>query len=164
MTGWRQPPTPSPRLQAEYTNLNRDYDVLHKSYTDLLGRREEMRLSAAADNGTDKVKIEIIDPPQVPQIPVAPKRGLLLSGVLLAGLGAGVGLAILLLQFDQSFHSIEDLRALGLPVVGGISLEGMAVPLRRRLLSVASFAMAVLLLCAVYGGLFYHLLQTPGVA
>jgi polysaccharide chain length determinant protein (PEP-CTERM system associated) len=153
-----------PGVQAEYTNLNRDYDVLHQNYTELLSRREAMRIATAAENDAEKVKVQIIDPPQVPQIPVAPKRVLLLSGVLLAGLGAGVGLAILLLQFDQSFHSVADLRALGLPVVGGISLEGMAVPLRRRLFSAASFAMAVLLLCAVYGALFYRLLQTPGVA
>ena len=74
------------------------------------------------------------------------------------------GLAILMLQFDRSFHSIEDLRDIGLPVVGGISMLGITVPMRRRVLSAASFAMAVLLLCAVYGGLVYRLLQTPGAA
>jgi polysaccharide chain length determinant protein (PEP-CTERM system associated) len=153
-----------PGLQAEFSNLNRDYDVLHQNYTELLTRRESMRIAAAADTDAEKVKMQIIDPPQVPQIPVAPKRSLLLSGVLIAGLGCGLGLAVLLLQFDQSFHSIEDLRDLGLPVVGGISLLGVAVPMRRRLISAASFALAVLLLCAVYGGLLYRLLQTPGVA
>jgi polysaccharide chain length determinant protein (PEP-CTERM system associated) len=153
-----------PELQAEYINLNRDYDVLHQNYTELLSRRESMRIAAAADNNADKVKIQIIDPPQLPRIPVAPKRGLLITGVLLAGLGAGAGLAVLLMQFDKSFHSVEDLRVLGLPVVGGISLDGMvAVPLRRRLLAVASFAVAGLLLCAIYGGLFYRLLHTSGV-
>jgi len=153
-----------PGLQAEYSNLNRDYDVLHQNYIELLSRRESMRISAAADSDAEKIKMQIIDPPQVPQIPVAPKRALLLSTVLVAGFSAGFGLAILLLQFDRSFHSIEDLRDLGLPVVGGISMLGMAVPMRRRVLSAASFAVAVLLLCAVYGGLIYRLLQTPGAA
>jgi len=88
----------------------------------------------------------------------------LLSTVLMAGIGIGLGLAILMLQFDRSFHSIEDLRDIGLPVVGGISMLGVTVPMRRRVLSAASFAMAVLLLCAVYGGLVYRLLQTPGAA
>jgi len=153
-----------PGLQAEFTNLNRDYDVVHRNYTELLSRRESMRIAAAADTDAEKVKMQIIDPPQVPQIPVAPKRALLLSTVLLAGLGAGLGLAVLLLQFDQSFHSIEDLRDIGLPVVGGISMLGAVVPLRQRLISAASFAMALLLLWAVYGGLLYRLLQAPGVA
>ena len=154
----------APGLQAEYTNLNRDYDVLHKNYIELLTRRESMRLATAADNDAEKVKVQIIDPPQVPQLPAAPKRAMLLSVVLLAGLGAGAGLVVLLLQFDRSFHSIEDLRDLGLPVVGGISLVAAAVPVRRQLLSVAGFAVAVLLLCAVYSGLLYRLLQTPGAA
>lgn len=153
-----------PGLQAEYANLNRDYDVLHQNYIELLSRRESMRISAAADSDAEKIKMQIIDPPQVPQIPVAPKRALLLSTVLIAGIGAGLGLAVLMLQFDRSFHSIEDLRDLGLPVVGGISMLGITVPMRRRVLSVASFVMAVLLLCAVYGGLIYRLLQTPGAA
>jgi polysaccharide chain length determinant protein (PEP-CTERM system associated) len=153
-----------PGLQAQFANLNRDYDVLHRNYTELLSRREAMRIAAAADTEAEKVKMEIIDPPQVPQIPVAPKRGMLLSLVLIAGLGSGLGLAVLLLQFDQSFHSVEDLRALGLTVVGGISMLGTSVPMRRRLLSAASFALSVLLLFAVYGGLLYRLLQTPDMA
>ena len=154
----------APGLQAEYANLNRDYDVLHQNYIELLSRRESMRISAAADSDAEKIKMQIIDPPQVPQIPVAPKRAMMLSAVLVAGLGVGLGLAILMLQFDRSFHSIEDLRDLGLPVVGGISMLGVTVPMRRRVLSAASFALAVLLLCAVYGGLVYRLLQTPGAA
>ena len=153
-----------PGLENEYLNLNRDYEVLHKNYMELLSRREAMRISAAADSDAEKVKTEIIDPPQVPQIPVAPKRALLLSLVLLAGLGSGIGLVILMLQFDRSYHTIEDLRDLGLPVVGGISMLGAAVPMRRQLLSVAGFAVAVLLLWAVYTGLLYRMLQTPGVA
>ena len=153
-----------PGVQAEFANLNRDYDVLHKNYLEMLSRRESMRISAAADSDADKVKLQLIDPPQVPQIPVAPKRVLLISVVLGAGIAAGLGLVGLLLQFDRSFHSIEDLRDLGLTVVGGISMLGVAVPMRRRLVSAASFAMAVLLLCAVYGGLLYRLLHIQGTA
>ena len=33
----------APGIQAEYINLNRDYDVLQTNYKELLGRREEMR-------------------------------------------------------------------------------------------------------------------------
>ncbi len=153
-----------PGLQAELVNLNRDYDVLRRNYTEMLSRREAMRLAAAADSDAEKVKMQIVDPPQVPQVPVAPRRALLLSGVLAAGIGGGVGVAILLQQADRSFHAVEDLRDLDLPVAGGISLLGAALPLRRRLIPLVSFAMAVLLLCAVYGGLLYRLLRTAGSA
>jgi polysaccharide chain length determinant protein (PEP-CTERM system associated) len=149
-----------PGVQADFANLNRDYDVLHKSYTELLARRESMRLAAAADAGTDKIKLQVIDPPQVPQNPVAPQRALLISAVLGLGLIGGIGGAVLLQQFDRSFHSVEELNSFGLPVAGGISLIAQPIPLRRQTLAVASFAMALLLLGAAYGGLMLNLLHT----
>jgi hypothetical protein len=77
---------------------------------------------------------------------------------------SGIGLSFLLQQLDKSFHSLDDLRQLGLPVVGGISLVRAAIPMKRRLIAASSFAVAVLLLCMVYGGLMWRLLNTPGVA
>ena len=148
----------APGLQAEFTNLNRDYDVLRRNYEELLGRREAMRIAVAAEADADKIKLQIVDPPLVPQIPVAPKRILLLSGVLAAGLAGGVGLALLLVQFDRSFHSIDDLRDLGLPVVGGISLLAASSG-RGRLASVFTFAVAMLLLGVVYAGLLSRVLR-----
>ena len=150
----------APQLQADFANVNRDYDVVRRNYEDLLARRESMRISSAAEVDGDKVKVQIIDPPQVPQNPVAPKRLLLLSGVLMGGLAAGVGLALLLTQMDQSFHSIDDLRDLGFPVVGGVSLLAASVPFGRRLLSVGVFAIAVAVPIACYGGLVMRLART----
>jgi polysaccharide chain length determinant protein (PEP-CTERM system associated) len=151
----------APGVQAEFINLNRDYDVLRKNYDELLGRREQMRIATSAEADADKIKIQVIDPPQVPQNPVAPKRTLLVSAVLAAGLAAGIAIAVLLVQFDQSFHTIDELRDLGLPVAGGISLLNVTVT-RGRFLSVMMFGMALLALGAIYGGLVYRLAHTPG--
>jgi uncharacterized protein involved in exopolysaccharide biosynthesis len=153
----------APGIQAEYINLNRDYDVLQTNYKELLGRREEMKIGAAADADADKIKIQVIDPPQVPQNPVAPRRAMLLSAVLGIGIAGGAALAVLLVQFDQSFHTIDELRDLGLPVAGGISLLNVAVT-RGRLASVFAFGMALVLLGALYAGLLYRLAHTPGIA
>ena len=153
----------APGIQAEYINLNRDYDVLQSNYKELLSRREEMKIGAAADADADKIKMQVIDPPQVPQNPVAPKRAMLLSAVLAIGVAAGAALAVLLVQFDQSFHTIDELRDLGLPVAGGISLLNVAVT-RGRLASVFAFGMALMLLGALYAGLIYRLAHTPGIA
>ncbi len=152
----------APGLAAEFTNLNRDYDVLKRNYDDLTSRRESMRISTAADAEGDKVKIQVIDPPSVPQIPVAPKRILLVSGVLAAALGAGSALAFLLVQMDQSFHSLEDLRELGFPVVGGVSMLAASVPFSRRLIAVSSFGLALAVPAVVYGGLMIRLLKPGG--
>ena len=136
--------------------------MLRKNYDDLTARRESMRISTAADAEGDKVKIQVIDPPPVPQIPVAPKRVLLVSGVLLAGLAAGAALAFLLVQLDQSFHSTEDLRQLGFPVVGGVSMLAASVPFTRRLVAIGFFGLALLVPAVVYGGLMVRLLRPGG--
>jgi polysaccharide chain length determinant protein (PEP-CTERM system associated) len=153
-----------PELQAQFTNMNRDYEVLRKNYEELLARREEMRIGNAADTTANKIQLQIIDPPQVPQVPVAPNRPLLASGVFLLAIGGGIGIAVLLSQFDQSFHTLDDLRAFGLPVAGSISLLG-TVSRWRQAGALALFSLGFVMLGVVYGGLIYHIITTtPGNA
>ena len=152
-----------PGLMAEYADLNRDYDVLRRNHEELLARREQMHIASAADTEADKVKLEVVDPPQVPQNPVAPKRAMLDTAVLLLGLAGGVGFAMMLLQFDSSFQTMDELRKLELPVAGSISMIAAAVPFHRRAIGFGGFAVAVLLLCAVWGGLMFRLTH-PGIA
>ncbi len=153
----------APQLQADFANVNRDYEVLRRNYDDLLARRESMRISSAAEADGDKVRMQVIDPPQVPQNPVAPKRVLLVSGVLAAGFAAGVGLALLLVQMDQSFHTVEDLRTMGFLVVGGVSFLGETVPFGRRALAIGLFALAVSVPMLLYTGLLMRLVKTAVV-
>ncbi len=153
----------APQLQADYANVNRDYEVLRRNYDDLLTRRESMRISSAAEADGDKVKVQVIDPPQVPQNPVAPKRVLLVSGVLAAGFAAGIGLALLLVQMDQSFHTVEELRAMGFLVVGGVSFLGETVSFGRRALTIGVFALAVSVPMILYTGLLMRLVKTAVV-
>ena len=120
-----------------------------------------MRISTAAEADADKIKIQVIDPPQVPQNPVAPKRALLISVVLALGFGAGLAAAVMLVQFDQSYHTIDDLRDLGLPIAGGISLLNVTIT-RGRLASTMIFSLAVLLLVAIYGAVMYRISRVPG--
>jgi polysaccharide chain length determinant protein (PEP-CTERM system associated) len=153
----------APGLQAEYININRDYDVVRRNYDEMLSRREQMRIASAADTEANKVKMQIVDPPQKPQTPVAPKRIILLSAVLAAGLAAGVALSLMLGELDSSFQNIDDLRILGLPVIGGISVISVVMPLWRRVVRVGTVATVLLVLCGIYGGLVYRL-TAAGVA
>jgi polysaccharide chain length determinant protein (PEP-CTERM system associated) len=151
-----------PGLFAEYQNMDRDYNVLRKNYEDLLGRLQSANIAQAADTQADKVKLQVIDPPEVAKIPAAPNRPLLVTGVLFGGVAAGFGMTILFGQFDQSFSSIDDLRALGVPVLGGISMLGLA-PFRQRLIAGLRFSGAVAALMGVYGGLIVHVLRSAAL-
>ena len=155
----------APGVEAQYVNLDRDYDTLRTNYAELLARRESMRLSSAADDEADKIKLRIVDPAQVPRNPVSPPRVLLTLAVLASGLAAGIVIAVGLAQLDRSFQDLHDLEALGLPVLGGISvIPGMGRDLRRAFAANMALAGAVLLLCGVCGSLIYHLLSAASAA
>lgn len=151
-----------PGLIAEYQNMDRDYNVLRRNYEELLGRLQSANIAQAADTQADKVKLQIIDPPEIPRLPVAPNRMLLITGVLLGGLGTGIGMTVLLGQLDRSFSTVDDLRKLGLPVLGGISVLGL-IPLRQRLMMALRFGAAVAVLVCVYGGLVVHILRSAAL-
>jgi polysaccharide chain length determinant protein (PEP-CTERM system associated) len=151
-----------PGLFAEYQNMDRDYNVLRKNYEDLLGRLQSANIAQAADTQADKVKLQIIDPPEVARIPAWPNRPLWVTGVLLVGLAVGLGTTILFGQLDRSFSTVDDLRTLGLPVLGGISVLGMA-PLRQRLMTGLRFSAALGVLMTVYGIVMVHILRTAAL-
>jgi polysaccharide chain length determinant protein (PEP-CTERM system associated) len=141
-----------PELEAQYINMNRDYDVLRKNYDELVARREGMRISDAADKKASNIKLVIIDPPTVPRVPVAPNRVLLAVGVLVAGLGAAAGVIAAMLALDQSFHTVADLRALGMTVIGSVSLAVLPLTVTQRVRQIALFGGALGLLFVAFSG------------
>jgi polysaccharide chain length determinant protein (PEP-CTERM system associated) len=110
-----------PEVEAQLARLNRDYEVNKQQYQELVQRRETAALSENADrSGT--VKFEIIDPPAAALEPISPNRPLLLTGVLMAGLGLAGVLAWLLNQLHPVFHSVKTLTAAtGVPVLAAVS-------------------------------------------
>lgn len=136
-----------PQLQLQFANLDRDYGVLRRQYEELLARRESLQLAGAARTGADQVRLEIIEPPTVPNNPTGPNRPLFSSMVLLAGLGAGAAVMVLLGLLDRSFYTAQELRNIGLPVLGSVSL----VDPPRQIGAVAVFGVAVLILIGTYG-------------
>lgn len=141
-----------PELEAQYTNLNRDYDIVRKNYDELVARRENMHISEAAQKKASNIKLVILDPPTVPRVPVAPNRSLLAIGVLVLGIGAGVGAVVAMMALDQSFHSVVELRTLGLPVIGSVSLAALPPTFMDRLRQAGMYGGALALLLIALGG------------
>ena len=78
---------------AEANRISRDYDVLRQNYEKLLQDREQLRTRGKVEDKASQFRFDIIQQPSVPQKPAAPNRPLLLFGVLIVGLGAGVAAA-----------------------------------------------------------------------
>jgi len=111
-----------PGLAAEQDRLNRDYDVMKKEYDKLLADRGEVRLRGEVQSETKGTTFRVIDPPSMPSSPASPNRPLLLVGVLIVGIGAGVGAAFAMDQVRRTFPTAQRLaKAAGLPVIGSVT-------------------------------------------
>jgi succinoglycan biosynthesis transport protein ExoP len=111
-----------PGIASEQEKLDRDYEVLKTQYDKLLADREEIRLRGEVKTETGAVQFRVIQPASTPTAPTAPNRPLLLLGVLVLAIAAGIGVAFALGQLKGSFSTAARLeRAIGLPVAGSIS-------------------------------------------
>jgi len=112
----------APGVAAQQAQLNRDYDVLKRQYDKLVEDREQLRLRSDVQSRTASMTFRVIDPPSLPTVPVSPKRPLLLTLILFAGLAAGVGAAFVAGQLQATFPTQNRLAAVtGLPVLGTVT-------------------------------------------
>lgn len=148
----------APRIEAEFTNLNRDYEVLKASYEGLLQRRESARIAEAADSTTEPVQFRVVAAPEVPATAAGPNRALFNSIVLVLGLISGAGFVFLLMQIEDRIVAPSDLYALGdFPVLGCVS--AITTPRHRahesrqfRRFSMAAGALAVVYVMVIVAG------------
>ena len=143
----------APGVLVQAQDLDRDYSVLKRNYQELVARREATQIANAADTKTEKIQFRIVDPPQVPILPAAPNRPMLVSMVLLFGIGGGLAVPLALTQIDRSFATIGQLRNLGLPILGSVSRLSLGAARRRAMIQLAGVCASAFLLIAVYGTL-----------
>lgn len=143
-----------PQIEAELTALNRDYDINRKKYDELLSRRESMKLSQEAERSRQELRFKITDPPRVPLEPTGPKRLLLMTLVLVAGLGAGMGLAFLMSQLWPIFDTRRSLQQISdIPVFGSVSAIFPSAVIKRERRLTAVYASLAGMLVLIYAGL-----------
>ena len=125
----RQRVNSAPQVEAEYQQLNRDYDVNKAQYTALLASYQKARLGERADNA-GSVRFEVALPPTSPVTPVWPRRTVWLAEIWLAALAVGAGVAYglhTLRPIVSSARAINELTSF--PVLGVVSA---AFPRRER--------------------------------
>jgi len=143
-----------PQVEAEYTQLNRDYDVQKRTYESLLARRESAAMGKdVQDSGG--AQFRVIDPPRVSTEPVAPRRFLLLAVALVASLGVGLAATLLASQIMPIFHDARSLREVSKrPIIGMVSLLPSDRWVRKRRRSGYLFAGGVGTLIAAFAAVF----------
>ena len=113
----------SPQVEAEASQLNRDYAIIKKNYEDLVARRQSAVMSGDLDMASGVVDFRLIDPPRVSPRPVWPNRLLLLAIAMLVAVGAGLFTAFAGSQLRPVYNDAQELSSVtGLPLLGVVSM------------------------------------------
>jgi polysaccharide chain length determinant protein (PEP-CTERM system associated) len=123
-----------PQVEAEYAQLNRDYDIQKKTFETLLARKQSATIGEGVQDfgGT---QFRVVDPPRVSPQPVPPTRTVLLAMALGVALAAGFVVAFIASQLMPTFHDARSLRDLTKrPILGMVTMLPTAAlsRLRRR--------------------------------
>jgi polysaccharide chain length determinant protein (PEP-CTERM system associated) len=134
-------------VEAELKQLNRDYTVVQARYQEYLKRRETLRSMQRLEPVADPVNLKVIEPPFASDKPVAPNRPLLALGALAFAIVVGLAVAFYLNQLKPVFFTPRSVRrAVGLSVLGTVSLLSTPVEARKRRVSSMAWAGSFLLL------------------
>lgn len=141
-----------PQVEAELTQLTRDYEVQKANYEQLLKRLESAEISEQMESKTEVIDFRVVDPPRVPSKPAFPNRPLLLSLVLLVALGAGIAVAFLVSQIIPVIPDRTALRAVAdYPILGSVSKVWSPAQKRQRRRGLIAFAASVASLIGAWG-------------
>lgn len=119
-----------PLSEQSALRLERDMRVDTNLYVSLLNNVEQLKLLRASKIGN----VRLVDQAEVPQLPVKPRKAMVIGLAGLAGLFAGVGLAFVR---DRLFCGVTDGTALedhsGLSVYAAIPYSGQQEALARKI-------------------------------
>jgi polysaccharide chain length determinant protein (PEP-CTERM system associated) len=150
-----------PQIDAEFTQLTRDYEGTKKNYETLLLRRESAQITGDVETRASLIDFRVIDPPQVPSVPKAPNRPQLMSLVLLAALGGGLGIAFLISQVRPTLNDERRLREVsGLPVLGTVVMAWTDAQKARRTRGLVALLLSFLSLLSAYAVIMAALVLT----
>ncbi len=139
-----------PEIEAEFSELTRNYAQYGSLYNELLETKERERMGTVGED-RDVVSFNITEPPAASFDPVAPRRVLLLIGILILGLGTGGGVAFIIHQLNPIFQDARTLRDVtGVPVLGVVSRTWLERHRIGRRIDISSFAVAAASLVAVF--------------
>jgi uncharacterized protein involved in exopolysaccharide biosynthesis len=100
----------------------RDEDVTKKLYNTLLERLETAKITQRLEASKEGTRYTVLDPARLPLSPVKPNKFMVLVMGLFVGIGAGIGLVLLMEMFDHSFLGIDEAKAFfELPIFGAVS-------------------------------------------
>ena len=145
-----------PNAEVGIEAIDREYQTKKLNYDNLLGQQQKVVMGADAAKDQQGGGIQVVDPANLPERPVAPKRAVLTA----AGFGIGLALGLLLaVAFELrrlfTIQTTEDAKHYtNLPVLATIPelltpMEARAIPRRKVFAMAASVAFAIVAIPAL---------------
>jgi polysaccharide chain length determinant protein (PEP-CTERM system associated) len=139
-----------PNAEVGLEAIDREYQTKKLNYDNLLAQQQKIVVGADAAKDQQGGGIQVVDPANLPESPVAPKRFML----TVAGFGIGLALGLLLsvaVEMRRLFtiQTAEDAKHYtSLPLLASIPelmtpAEARAIPRRQKLAMAAGIAMAI---------------------
>lgn len=142
----------TPGVGQQLEKLALDYEAAKQAYLSLRELFRNAQLAESLQSGQSQ-QFRVIEAAIPSDIPVAPNTMMLALAGLVLALGIAGGLALLVEQFDRSFHSVADLRRFtGVPVLASIAEIPTAGTAWRRGLRFTTAAIVVLVAVVVVAG------------
>jgi polysaccharide chain length determinant protein (PEP-CTERM system associated) len=111
----------TPLVEQELQKLQRDYSIMQSNYQALLQKQMNARLAESLERRQKGEQFRVIDPANLPVVPISPRRKVIILLGLLSGLAMGIGGVIGLDMLRPRFHTSQDISTvLGLPVLAVI--------------------------------------------
>ncbi len=109
-----------PESRKELGVLIQKRNSVRETYQELLKRLSQSEVSKQMEIGNKSATFRIVDPALFPETPVSPNMVNMILLAIVAGLGCGLGVVILLDLADSSLKNPHQLEALGVKVLSCI--------------------------------------------
>jgi uncharacterized protein involved in exopolysaccharide biosynthesis len=117
----------APKVEQDLSVIMQGYDNAKETYNTLMKKQLDASQINMLEAQNQQNYFKVLEPATVPEKPFSPKKSNVLLIGLLVGLGAGIGIMILMEFLDNSFHTVKDVEHyLGAEVLASIADHKLA--------------------------------------
>lgn len=141
----------TPQVERELNDLTRDYDGVRAEYDQMRSKQKEAELAENLEAQEKAERFVLLDPPQVPTVPIWPNKMKAYAVGFVLSIGSGAGIGMLAEFLDKSIRGVAMLTSiLQRPPLGVVPyIESSADRRRNRARRRTSFLVFVFLLIVV---------------
>jgi len=102
----------APQIEKEYQSLLRDYQNTRMKYQEIRAKKMSADLAQSLESERKGERFTLIQPPELPIDPVSPNRTAMVFLAVILGLGAGLGVVIMLEAMSAAVYGASEVTAL----------------------------------------------------